>query len=753
MLSTPRRCDDLDRRMNYNLEAARARARVLVDELPIVAYIVELEVPSTALYVSPQFEALFGYAPDECIGRHDFWVKRIAPDDQPGFLAAFQRMRDTREPMSVEYRVTSRAGGEVWVRDSASVAVDDDGELHVRGYLTEITREKELERQLAVERAQTDAFFRDSAIGLGITDADGRYIRVNGALARMDGVPAADHIGRTLRELAPELAAQATPLLERVAQTGEVIDQHEVEYDVAGRHYVVLVSYFPIETGGGTQYGRIVVDITDRRHAERDRAAAEQQYRRLVEQLPLVTYANALEPEFEHLYVSPQVEMFGYPAERFLEDPDLWDSLIHPEDLDAVRLGEKLARERLEPLELEYRVVRPDGSIVWVLDLMDTTLDPDGTPLFEQGFMLDITERKLSEGLFRAVFDNAFEAMTIADDEGRYVDVNPAACALFGRSRAQLVGLRARDLAESPADGEQLWRALLADGSVSGRHAVLRPGGEVRETEFAARANVLPGRHVAVLRDVTERRRLEAELWHSQRLESVGRLAGGVAHDFNNMLTAIRGYAELLLARTARDSTEHHHAREIDDAARRAAMLTAQLLAFGRRQVIRARPLDLNELVRNLIPMLSGLAGDGVEFELELEPALEVVRADPAQIEQVLVNLVENAAEAMEGAGRIAIRSRMVDVGSPHDLTNLRDGRYAVLSVEDSGHGIEAETLEHLFEPFFTTKDFGSGVGLGLATAYGIATQSGGTITVSTEPGAGSTFSIYLPASEATPNG
>src|SRR4029079_7325460 len=171
----------------------------------------------------------------------------------------------------------------------------------------------------------------------------------------------------------------------------------------------------------------------------------------------------------ENLYVSPQVEMFGYPAERFLEDPDLWDSLIHPDDLDAVRLGEKIARERLEPLELEYRVVRPDGSICWVLDLMDTTLDADGTPLFEQRFMLDITERKQSEGLFRAVFDNAFEAMTIADDEGRYVDVNPAACALFGRSRAELVGFRARDLAESPADGEQLWRSLLADGSVSGR--------------------------------------------------------------------------------------------------------------------------------------------------------------------------------------------------------------------------------------------------------------------------------------------
>jgi two-component system, cell cycle sensor histidine kinase and response regulator CckA len=739
--------------MSYNLEAAQARARVLVDELPLVTYVVGLDAPSPAVYVSPQFEALFGYAPDECIGRHDFWLKRMAADDQAGFLGAFQRMRDTHEPMSVEYRVTSRAGHEVWVRDSAMVATDDDGELHVRGYLTEITREKELERQLAAERAQTDAFFRDSAVGLGITDADGRYIRVNEALAQMDGVSAADHIGRTLREIAPGLAAQATPLLDRVVETGEAIDQQEVEFEAAGRHRVVLVSYFPIEASGATQYGRIVVDITERRLAEQERAKVEEQYRRLIEQLPLVTYANAVKPVFENLYVSPQVAMFGHPRERFLEDPELWDTIIHPDDRDAVRLGERLARERREPLKLEYRVVLPDGSIGWVLDLMETTLDEDGEPLFEQGFIVDVTERKQSEELFRAVFDNAFEAMTITDDDGRYVDLNPAACELYGRPRAELVGLRPSDVSENRADAEAWWRVLLADGSAAGRHDVVRPGGEVRETEFAAKANVLPGRHVTVLRDVTERRQLEAELWRSQRLESVGRLAGGVAHDFNNMLTAIRGYAELLLARSAPGSTERHHAQEIDDAAVRAATLTAQLLALGRRQVIRARALDLNDLVQNLAGMLSGLATLGVELELDLDPTLDVVRADPAQIEQVLVNLVENAAEAMEGAGRIAIRSRTVEVHGPHDLPNLRDGRYAVLSVEDSGPGIDEATLEHLFEPFFTTKDFGSGVGLGLATAYGIAVQSGGTITVSTKLGAGSTFSMYLPAGEATPNG
>ncbi len=206
--------------MSSPTEAVRARARVLIDELPLVTHVVELEAPSATIYVSPQVEALFGYSPDECIARDDFWLSCMVAADRPRFLEAFQQMRDTLESMSVEYRVTARDGREVWVRDFRMVSADEDGRVLVHGYLTDVTREKELERQLATERAQTEAFFRDSAVGLGITDAEGRYVRVNETLARMNGVPAGDHIGRTLREIAPELAEQLTPLLEQVSRTG-----------------------------------------------------------------------------------------------------------------------------------------------------------------------------------------------------------------------------------------------------------------------------------------------------------------------------------------------------------------------------------------------------------------------------------------------------------------------------------------------------------------------------------------------------
>src|ERR1700730_12143713 len=249
------------------------------------------------------------------------------------------------------------------------------------------------------------------------------------------------------------------------------------------------------------------------------------------------------------------------------------------------------------------------------------------------------------------------------------------------------------------------------------------------------------------LTDVTREKELERDLWRAQRLESVGRLAGGVAQDFNNLLTAIRGYAQLLLAQVEPGGVEHHHALEIDQAADRAAALTAQLLAFGRRQVLQARPAELNRLVENLEGVLSRLVGDDVELVFELDHGVDPVRIDPGQIEQVLVNLVVNAAEVTPAGGRVVVRT--ANAGAV-PLDDLPPGRYVVLSVEDSGSGIEESALEHLFDPFFTTKAVGGGVGLGLATAYGIAKQSGGTISVTTAAGVRSTFAVYLP--QASPS-
>jgi PAS domain S-box-containing protein len=595
--------------------------RALVEHLPLVTYMVRLEAPSRAVFVSPQIEPVFGFTTED-FEAADFWERRMAPQDLPRFLTAFGELRTSHGQMSVEYRVTSGAGREVWVRDVGIVHRAEDGEFYVHGYLTDVTREKELERE-------------------------------------------------------------------------------------------------------------------------------QEQYRRLIEQLPLVTYVNTLVPDVKarSTYVSPQIEeLFGYPVELWRDNAELWDRTVHPDDLELVTSGEQLARDRGEPFELEYRIIRADGTVRWVLDQMHTLYDAQGKPLFEQGFLVDVTDRKESANLFQAVFDGAFEAMIISNDEGTYVDVNPAACELVGYTREDLLGQKVGVLSGTTGTVEQAWPSLLKDGAVKGQYEFTRPDGVECEVEFSARANALPGKHVIVLRDVTERRQLERDLWRAQRLESVGRLAGGVAQDFNNLLTAIRGYAQLLIAQVEPGSVQHHHAGEIDHAADRAAALTAQLLAFGRRQVLQARPAELNRLVENLEGVLSRLVGDEIELEFELNPGVNPVRVDPGQIEQVLVNLVVNAADVTPPGGRIVVRTAMSDA-TP--LDDLPDGRYAVLSVQDSGPGIDESALEHLFEPFFTTKDVGGGVGLGLATAYGIAKQSGGTISVTTAVGLGSTFAVFLPEADA----
>jgi nitrogen-specific signal transduction histidine kinase/CheY-like chemotaxis protein len=272
--------------------------------------------------------------------------------------------------------------------------------------------------------------------------------------------------------------------------------------------------------------------------------------------------------------------------------------------------------------------------------------------------------------------------------------------------------------------------------------------------EVAADTIVFAGRaaRLVLARDTSERTHLEAQLRQAQKMEAVGQLAGGIAHDFNNMLTAITGYSEMLLQDLADQDARRHDVVEIQRAAGRAATLTRQLLAFSRKQVMQPQVIDLNEVVAGAEKLLQRLIGENIALRTALDPALGTVYADPAQVEQVIVNLVVNARDAMPKGGQLLIETQNADLETVDagDTPPAAPGHYALLAVSDTGVGMDEATRARVFEPFFTTKDPGKGTGLGLSTVYGIIKQSGGTISLYSEPGKGTTVKTYFPRVDAT---
>jgi PAS domain S-box-containing protein len=331
-----------------------------------------------------------------------------------------------------------------------------------------------------------------------------------------------------------------------------------------------------------------------------------------------------------------------------------------------------------------------------------------------------------------------------------FLAVNDAAIRHYGYSRDEFLAMTIKDIRPSE-DIPRLLADVTDPGSPSAslwRHR--RKDGTLIDVEITAGRIVYEGRRAALVvsHDVSERRNLESRLAEAEKMEAIGRLAGGVAHDFNNLLTVITGYAEILLARDG-DAEE---IAEIARAARQAAALTRQLLAFSRRQVLHPRVLDLNEIVAGMETMLQRIIGDDVSVGIGLAPDLAPVEADRAQIERVILNLAANARDAMPDGGALTIETANVDVDEQQVSSHGGEGSagpHVLLAVSDTGHGMDEEVAKHLFEPFFTTKAAGTGTGLGLATVFGVVKQSGGGIYVYTEPGRGTTFKIYLPAAAA----
>jgi two-component system, cell cycle sensor histidine kinase and response regulator CckA len=608
------------------------------------------------------------------------------------------------------------------------------------------------------------SIFENAVEGLFQSTTDGRLLTVNPAFATIFGYQSAQEMLNTVTDVAAQLYVHPedrTRVSQLQAEQG-IVEGFEFEArrkDGAGIWLSSNRRSVRSQSGEELYIEGSVEDITERKRTEERQRQSQQQYEALVQTIDGIVWEMDLD-SFTFTFVSKQAKrLLGYAPEDWIGVPDFWVNHLHPEDRDWARDFCVNSAARNIDHQLDYRMIAADGRVVWLRDLVSVDHSNPQAPRL-RGVMVDITERKQaedelrqSERRYRDLIENARDIIYEHDLSGNYTAANHAAQQITGYAIAETVKLnlmqtvapeyleKAREMLRRKLAGETVTAYELEIVAKDGRHVA------VEVNSWLVFQDGRPVGVQGIARNVAERKQLEEQLRQSQKLEAIGQLAGGVAHDFNNLLTVISGYSDLLLRRLPGDSAFRPSVAEIKKAGDRASTLTRQLLAFSRKQIMQPKVLDLNTVVADLDKMLRRLIGEDIDLLTLTEPGLGRVKADPGQIEQVVVNLVVNARDAMAAGGNLTIETANVQLAEDYAQQHVQcpPGEYVMLAVSDTGCGMDLETRERIFEPFFTTKEAGKGTGLGLSTVYGIVRQSGGNVWLYSEPNRGTSFKVYLP--------
>ncbi len=514
-------------------------------------------------------------------------------------------------------------------------------------------------------------------------------------------------------------------------------------------------------------------DITEQSRAENELRESETRYRRLLHSATGYVYSVTVEKgrAVSTTHGPGCAAVTGYSPEAYAADAFLWYRMIHEEDRRKIGEAVENLLAGKKPAPLEHRIRHRDGSLRWIRHTLVTRDGPTGELLGYDGLIEDITERKrVEEELYaltariEALIRVSPLAILLIDTDDKVRMWNPSAERIFGWTVEEAIGRPNPIVPDEKRDEYVGLRQKVLEGHSVVNQETLRKrkDGVLLHVSISTApvhdpSGKLVGR-MAIIADITDRKRAEEErgqlerrLQQSQRLEAVGLLAGGIAHDFNNMLAVILGYAEALRDELPPDSGAQAELGEIIKAATRSSDLTRQLLAFAKRQTLEMKTVDLNRIILDIQSMLRRSLRENIAIELRLSPSPCAITADQGQIGQVILNLALNAQYAMPEGGRLAIETSEVFLDNAYAETHadVSEGHHVMLTVSDTGFGMDRKTVERIFEPFFTTKPLGEGTGLGLPTVYGIVKQHEGSIEVHSEPGKGSTFKIFFPKSEA----
>ena len=731
----------------------------------------DLNVQTGETVVNPEYAQMLGYDPTEFHETNAHWIERLHPDDREPVAAVYQAYVKGELPQyKVEFRQKTGDGSWKWILSYGRIMERDaDGNpRRMLGVHVDIDERKQAEEALRERKEQLRVIFDTSQAGIIMVDPRGSIQFANKRMASMFAMPLEQLIGSHYSAHLHEEDQRAGDELMRQLIRGDVqsveVERHYVRAD--GSDFWGFLSGKRLENPDGTTRALvgIIADITERRQTEEKFRASRNLLHSVLENVPIRVFWKDSESRYLGCNTAFARDAgFAHPEELLGKDDF---QMGWREQAELYRADDKQVMDSGTPIiGIEEPQTTPDGRMLCLRTSKVPLRDAENRVVGLLGIYEDITGRKLaeealleSENRLRFALEGTNDGLWDVQMKTGTTYLSPRGCEILGYQpdEACAVATVWADLVhpdDLPLTNERLrahiegrtpifeveqrlrmksggWKWVLARGKVVSRDE-----------------NGVPLRMTGTHTDLTEQKKLQDQLTQAHKMESVGRLAGGVAHDFNNMLSVIIGYTELARKRELAPLQLREHLDQIHKAAEHSADIVRQLLAFARKQTVSPQVIDLNNTVDSMIKMLRRLIGEGIELAWHPEESLCPVKMDPTQINQILVNLCVNARDSITGVGRISIEtsSKTLDAAFCAGHTGFVPGEYILLIVSDNGCGMDKETLSNIFEPFFTTKEVGQGTGLGLAMVYGIVKQNEGFIYAYSEPGQGTSFNIYLP--------
>jgi two-component system cell cycle sensor histidine kinase/response regulator CckA len=739
------------------LRESEARFRMLVEHIPQRIFLKD----RNSVYITCNYNYArdLGIEVDVIAGKtdYDFHPKELAEkyraDDQRVMVS------ETVETFEEKYVSLER---DYWVRTIKVPVRGEHGNIMgVFGIFEDITERKQAEESLRQAEEKYRSIFENAVEGIFQSTPEGRYIGANPAMARMFGYESPEELMADITDIATQVYVdpqRRADFRRLMAKDGIVKDfEYQIHRKGGGSLWLSENARAVFNEKGDILYFEgFMKDISKRKEAENKLARLRHHQELILNSAWEGILGLDLKGRITFVNLAA-ARMFGCGAEELLgrDSHSAW----HHSKADGSPYPARKCQLHMALKKGE--AIYGAEDIFWRQDGTSFPVKYSLAPILEVGEVFevtggvltfwDISQQKEDQALARSLIERSLVGVYLMQDR-KFVLTNHWFLNITGYNKKELTNLDPWILVR-PEDREEVrtnaLKMLRGESFTPYEYRYITKGGETKWVMETVTSVQYKGKRATLgyFMDITDRKQLEEQFLHAQKMEAVGRLAGGVAHDFNNMLAVIMGYAEMMQFGLDAESPLHRQAATIKEASERAASLTRKLLVFSRKQVQETQVLKLNTVISELDKMLRRLIGEDIDLSIELAPDLLPVKADPAQIEQVIMNLVVNARDAMPNGGRITIltANAFLDEAYARKHPDVTPGPYVVIAVSDNGVGMDAETKSHIFEPFFTTKEMGKGTGLGLSTVYGIVKQSQGSIEVYSEPGIGTTFKIYLP--------